>query len=149
MKYLSIALIIFLVLTGCEKEKSQEEKDDEIINNYLSENNLHAEYLDYGLYYSIMEEGSGGYPEVTNTVVVKYKGYLTDNQVFDETTGEETYEYLLSNLIAGRQLGLPLIQKGGKEVLFIPSALGYGPYNVGSIPANSVLIFEIQLVNFY
>ena len=149
MKYISITFLFLLTLAGCEKEKSQAEKDDDIINNYLSENDKEAVYHNSGLYYHIIEEGSGGHPEISDTIKVKYKGYLTNNQVFDETKDEETFEYSLSGLIPGWQIGLPLIQKGGKEILYIPSALGYGSYSISKIPANSVLVFEIELVDFY
>ena len=148
MKYISI-VILLIAFMACEKEKSQTEKDNEIIKNYLSENDLEAELHYTGLYFHIIEEGSGGNPEITDTVLVRYKGYLTNNQVFDETTGDETFEYPLINLILGWQIGLPLIQKGGKEILYIPSILGYGTYSTPSIPSNSVLIFEIELLDFY
>jgi FKBP-type peptidyl-prolyl cis-trans isomerase len=150
MKYYSILLLVLVSFAACEKEeKSQEEIDDQIINNYLSENNRDAEYFNYGLYYSIIEEGSAEHPEITDSVVVKYKGYLTNNQVFGETKGDETLKHPLSGLIPGWQLGLPLIGRGGKQILYIPSSLGYGSYAAGNIPPNSVLIFEIELVDFY
>ena len=96
------------------------------------------------MHYIITEPGSGGSPNLQSNVKVKYKGYLLDGNVFDERT--ETF--LLANLIQGWQEGIPLLQKGGKGTFFLPSALGYGPNDVGPIPANSVLIFEIELLDF-
>ncbi len=148
MKYFSIVALIIFAFAGCEKEKSQAEKDDEIITNYLAENNLEAEKHSSGLYYRITEEGSGGHPDISSTVEVKYKGYLTNDQVFDETTGGKTIKFPLSDLIYGWQIGIPLLQKGGKGKFFVPSAMGYGSRAIGTIPANSVLIFDIELVGF-
>ncbi len=148
MKYFSIIVLSLVAIISCEKQQSQAEIDDEIINNYLSDNSLEAEYHSSGLYYHIVEPGSGGNPDLSSTVEVMFRGYLTNNQVFDETD-DGTIEFPLSNLIKGWQIGIPLLQKGGKGILYLPSALGYGSYSDRSIPANSVLIFEIDLVDFY
>lgn len=82
-------------------------------------------------------------------VAVKYKGMLLDETVFEETTEEETASFLLSTLIAGWQIGIPLIGIEGKIILYLPSYYGYGISGSGDIPANTVLIFEIDLVDFY
>lgn len=149
MKYFAFIFTVLFAISGCEKEKSQAEIDDDIITNLLSELNVEAEKHSSGLYYIISENGSGGHPDLSSTVEVKYKGYLTNNEVFDETTGNETIEFPLDKLIKGWQLGIPLLQKGGKGIFFIPSALGYGSYRAGDIPPNSVLIFDIELIDFY
>ncbi|MFN9955636.1 MAG: FKBP-type peptidyl-prolyl cis-trans isomerase, partial [bacterium] len=73
---------------------------------------------------------------------------LLDGTIFDQTTGNQTATFPLANLIPGWQEGIPLLQKGGKGTFLLPSALGYGPNPVGPIPANSVLIFEIELIDF-
>jgi len=149
MKYFSLIALVIIAISGCETPKTQAQIDDDIINNYLNDNNLEAEYHESGLYYQIIEEGTVGHPDISSTVEVKYKGYLTNNQVFDQTTGDETIEFPLADLIKGWQIGIPLLQKNGKGILYLPSSLGYGSRAVGSIPANSVLIFEIELVDFY
>jgi len=149
MKYFSLIALVIIAISGCETPRTQAQIDDDIINNYLNDNNLEAEYHESGLYYHIIEEGTGGHPDITSTVEVKCKGYLTNNQVFYQTEGDETIEFSLDELIRGWQIGIPLIQKGGSEILYLPSALGYGSHAQTGIPANSVLIFEIELVNFY
>ena len=45
----------------------------------------------------------------------------------------------------GWQYGIPLVKAGGRIMLYLPPSLGYGAQTVGSIPANSVLIFDITL----
>ena len=69
-----------------------------------------------------------------------------NNVKFDENLTGTTFA--LGGLILGWQKGIPLIQKGGSINLYIPPSLGYGANATGSIPANSILVFTIQLVDF-
>ena len=70
---------------------------------------------------------------------------MSDNSLFDENT--EGIELPLSFVIAGWQIGVPLIKEGGKIMLYIPSRLGYGCDGSGSsIPSNANLIFEVEMI---
>lgn len=147
-RFCTLILMFVLLSTACNKDK-QSEVDRDLIEGFLSENNIEAEVTDEGVYYVITEEGSGETnPTLSSTVEVKYKGYLLDGNVFDETTGSSTIEFPLTNLIRGWQIGIPLLTKGGKGTFYIPSELGYGDQQVGTIPRNSVLVFDIELVDF-
>ncbi len=150
MKYLAFLWAPLLLLgMGCSKEeRPQSEIDEEVIEAYLAENQLTAERHSSGLYYIIDEPGSGGSPNINSEVQVRYKGYLLDGSVFDQTQGNGTAIFFLRNVIQGWQIGIPLLKKAGKGRLFIPSGLAYGPFDRPGIPANSVLIFEVELVNF-
>ena len=66
--------------------------------------------------------------------------------IFDSNTGAPI-QFILGQVIPGWQLGLPLIQKGGVIRLIIPSSLAYGCTGSGSIPGDSVLYFEVELVD--
>ncbi|MBN2173349.1 MAG: FKBP-type peptidyl-prolyl cis-trans isomerase [Bacteroidales bacterium] len=151
MKYLVFLGIFILSISSCKKseEQTQAEKDDQIINDYLNQNGLSATRHESGLYYIISNEGSGDHPDLNSTITVSYKGYLTDGTVFDETTGNSSASFPLNGLIQGWKIGIPLLKNGGSGLFFIPSALGYGSQAIGEIPANSVLIFEISLIDFY
>jgi FKBP-type peptidyl-prolyl cis-trans isomerase FkpA len=99
-------------------------------------------------YYKIESEGTGVNPTTCSQITVTYRGMLTDNTVFTSTaelTNPNTFP--LAGLITGWQFGLQLIKKGGKITLYLPPAHGYGTTASGSIPANSILIFEISLTN--
>lgn len=99
-----------------------------------------------GFYYEIMAAGTGtAIPAICSNVKVKYAGYLTNGTKFDEELTGITFK--LGQLIVGWQRGLPLIKKGGSITLFLPPSLGYGSSAVGSIPANSILIFTIELLD--
>ncbi len=74
-----------------------------------------------------------------------YTGKLVNGTVFDQTPAGANATLVLGQLIVGWQKGLPLIGTGGKITLYIPPSLGYGSSAVGSVPANSILIFDIEL----
>ncbi|MEI6059392.1 MAG: FKBP-type peptidyl-prolyl cis-trans isomerase [Bacteroidota bacterium] len=124
--------------------------DKKTIEAYLAANNLTAQSTASGLYYIIEKPGGVNHPTINSSVAVNYKGYLTDGTVFDASYSSGTpANFALNALVAGWQEGLQLIGLKGKIKLLIPSALGYGSTAKTGIPANSVLIFDIELVEFY
>jgi|TARA_B110000977_G_scaffold4521_1_gene6351 FKBP-type peptidyl-prolyl cis-trans isomerase FkpA len=136
---------IFIVIS-CNKNLDYAQLDDEIILQYISDNNLNAEPTGSGLYYVVNNTGNGDIPDINSIVTVAYKGTLADGTIFDQS-GASGATFPLANVIQGWQEGIPLFSEGGSGILIIPSALGYGSQGVGSIPANSVLIFEVTLLN--
>jgi len=147
MRYLLVFSIFLFVFVSCSKE-DQANIDDEIIRQYLEEHQLDATKHASGLYYIITDEGTGNHPNINSTVTVQYKGYFTNGNVFDETEPGKSATFPLKNLIEGWKIGIPLLKPGGEGTFFIPSALGYGKQGSSSIPSNTVLIFEIVLVDF-
>lgn len=147
-----LTLPLLLLSLGCQNDlvdpAAQAAEDEQLIKDYLAEQNIDAQRHDSGLYYIIEEEGSGGSPNLNSEVQARYKGYLLDGSVFDETPGNDTRFFPLRNVIRGWQIGIPLLQKEGRGTFFIPSNLGYGFRAQPGIPASSVLIFETELVNF-
>ncbi len=150
MPYQLLLIFSFVLLSvGCQKDnRPQSEIDEEKILAYLEENNKTATRHETGLYYEIITPGGSEKPAPSNEVRVKYKGTLLNGNVFDETTGSETRNFILRTLIPAWQIGIPLVGRGGKAILYAPSALAYGSQRLADIPANSVLIFEIELVDF-
>ena len=98
-----------------------------------------------GVYYKILKEGIGKAVSLADTIVVRYKGTLLNGAVFDETK-EKPATFPLKRLIKGWQTGLPFCREGGKIRLVIPSALGYTTRNLGTIPPNSVLVFDVEVL---
>lgn len=105
-----------------------------------------------GVYYIVQKQGTGLKPEVCSMITVNYTGKLVNGNVFDKTNGTSV-SFRLGDLISGWQKGVQHINGGGTIRLFIPSDLGYGNKdakdNNGNIviPANSILIFTIDLVD--
>lgn len=106
-------------------------------------------YTQSGLGYRILNEGTGEKPADGETVNVHYSGYLEDGEKFDSSYDRnKPFSFTLGkgNVIAGWEEGIALLNKGAKAILRIPPNLGYGTRKVGSIPANSTLYFEIELL---
>lgn len=98
-----------------------------------------------GLGYTALRAGTGPKPAATDFVLVNYIGYLAaSGQVFDQ--GMQT-PMQVSGVIPGFGEGLQLLPHGGIYRLCIPAAIGYGANATGPIPANSDLIFQVELVD--
>jgi FKBP-type peptidyl-prolyl cis-trans isomerase FkpA len=100
-----------------------------------------------GLFYEIIDPGSGGMPTPNSKIFITYQGKLLDGTMFDHQDVPNTSGWPLSGLIEGWRIGLPLIQKGGRIKLLIPSALAYGCEPYQSLPGSSILFFDITLVD--
>lgn len=102
-----------------------------------------------GLQYKVISAGSGASPKATSTVKVHYRGMLIDGTEFDSSYKRgQPAEFGVSQVIRGWTEALQLMKKGAKYQLTIPSELAYGARNSGTIPANSVLNFEVELLDF-
>lgn len=143
---LLFAGIFTLTMMSCDKE-SQAETDDRLIRDYIDANGLDATPTGSGLYYVIEEPGNDQHPEADDRVWVRYTGRFLNGDIFDSSNGD-IVNFPLNVLIQGWQEGIPLFGKGGSGILLIPSHLGYGPSGAGSIPGNTVLVFDIELVDF-
>ncbi len=157
MKKILLLFAITLVVSACGKKDdgdgfdsaAQAAIDDKLIQDYLKENNLdNVIKHNSGLYYEITKEGTGEHPNIYSTVSVYYEGRLMETgKVFDDNGGKVAI-FPLNGLIKGWQKGIPLLKKGGKGTFYIPSGLAYGNEAAGTIPPNSILIFDIYLSDF-
>lgn len=143
-RYVGFLLLIF-GLFSCTKDADEQYIEDlRLIESYIELKGLtNVQKTDEGLHYIIVEPGDGISPDAASKININYVGRLLNDVVFDSGF-DVTFE--LSGLITGWQLGIPKIKEGGKIKLIIPSKLGYGGRATGSIPANSVLVFDIDLL---
>lgn len=100
-----------------------------------------------GLQYQVLKAGSGPKPKKTDRVRVHYHGTLIDGKVFDSSVNRGTpSEFPVNGVIKGWIEALQLMETGAKWKLFIPPELAYGEPGRPSIPPNSALIFEVELL---
>lgn len=89
--------------------------------------------------------GQGDSPTIEDVALINYKGTLPDGKVFDEA---QNAVMPLAGVVPGFAKALEQMQRGGKYEIEIPSELAYGDRQVGDIPANTDLKFEVELVDF-
>ena len=150
MKKVLIFSLLAALMGGtiaCKKDVDE----DKLITDYLTTNKLVAEKTPEGIYFIVETQGTGNFPTLSNTVSVRYKGYVLDGTVFDEnqTATKPVFTTVLGGgIITGWKIGLQKFKKGGKGKLFIPSAYAYGSSGSGSIiKGNNPIIFDIDLVD--
>jgi FKBP-type peptidyl-prolyl cis-trans isomerase len=102
-----------------------------------------------GLIYEDLVVGSGATAKAGDTVSVHYTGTLTNGSKFDSSLDRDKplpFQLGAGEVIQGWDEGVAGMNVGGKRKLVIPPELGYGGQSVGSIPANSTLLFEVELL---
>ena len=146
-----------------EKEMAKQKVTDETaLKNYFTKNNIQAVPTGTGLYYKQKQAGSGDMPPKGSMVKMNYTGYLLDGTKFD--SNEDTafkhvmpFDFKLGagSVIKGWDEGVAMMRKGEKGTLYIPSWMAYGTSarpggdaNPKGIPANSCLIFDVELLDF-
>jgi len=103
--------------------------------------------LPSGLQYKVVKEGTGNTPTADDKVKTHYRGTLIDGTEFDSSyKRNQPAEFGVTKVIKGWTEALQLMKVGGKWELYIPANLAYGQRGRPSIPANSTLIFEIELL---
>lgn len=156
-----IAILITGAIVGCNKKDmspptcpyTQQDMD----NVYAPENEVNAlarfierDSIDAildprGFYYKIDTAGTYAKPQPCANININYIGKLTDGKVFDQA---KNVEFNLANLITGWKIGVPLVGKGGRIILYLPPSFAYGVSEINGIPPNSILIFSIDVINF-
>ena len=159
MKKYGFALVVWAFMAGSCQQNDQEptpapcnlpavtttapQAEVTALKQFIDSSGISATPDARGFYYSIQAPGSGSKPTLCSNVTVNYSGTLTNGTAFESANG---VSFDLAGLIAGWQEGIPLIAPGGSITLYLPPSLAYGSRAQGSIPANSILIFKIDLI---
>lgn len=135
------------VMQSIEKRKADENllKSQQFLDDNAKKEGVVT--LPNGVQYIVLNEGNGAKPEPQDTVECHYVGTLIDGTEFDSSIKRgEPAKFPLSGVIRGWQETIPMMPLGSKWRIFIPSELAYGPQGRPTIPANSALIFEVELL---
>ncbi len=143
------AAVAFLNTYFQKKQMAMMEKKLQEGKDFLAENAKQPgiQVTTSGLQYQVVKEGTGATPASGDSVTVNYRGALTDGTVFEstyETNSPVTFS--IEEVIPGWTEGLKLMKEGASYKFFIPSELGFGAMGGGPVPANSVLIFDVDLI---
>jgi len=139
------------------RAKAQAATDDSLIQQYLKTKGItNAKKTASGLYYVVTKEGTGDFAKAGQKVTVNYTGRNIKEEVFDSNVDSafhhvQPFQFNLGSrsVIAGWDEGVALMNKGMKATFFIPSGMAYGPRaRAEKIPANAILIFDIELLDF-
>jgi FKBP-type peptidyl-prolyl cis-trans isomerase FkpA len=128
---------------NAEKQKST---DAATIASFITKNNLtNVQKTESGLNYVITTPGTGAQVTAGDSITVKYTGKLSSGKVFESNTFP--LQVGRGMVIPGWDEGLQKFKQGGKGTLLIPSGLGYGDQGNPTIPANSVLVFDVEILS--
>ncbi len=131
------------------KKAKQPLEDERLIKEYITKNKIIATRTPSGLYISKTKITTNASPKVGDMVKVHYTGKNLKGEVFDSSVERgQPFEFTLGRgqVIRGWDEGIAMLKKGEKGFLLIPSGLAYGSRSQGDkIPANAVLIFEVEL----
>lgn len=154
MKFIVIAVVIGLVIFYFARNSSNKKDALENITigkTFLVANKSQPEVVETasGLQYQILQKGQGSTnPSANSTVKVHYHGMLINGTVFDSSVERgQPISFSLNQVIKGWTEGVQLMVAGDKFKFFIPPELGYGDRSTGKIPAGSLLIFEVELLD--
>ena len=136
-------------------QNAQIAADDKILQDYFASKNIKPLKTASGLYYVITKTGTGENAKSGQQVTVNYTGMTTNGNKFDSNVDSafrhvQPFSFQLGrgNVIKGWDEGVALMNKGAKATLFIPSRYAYGPQSpTPAIPANSVLIFDVEVTD--
>lgn len=142
------ALGIVVLLLSCSEERipdaqQQLQKDIQLIDAYLSEQNIPAEIDTRGYRYTVANPGSMFKPVLEDSVIISYTTVIMRGDTINKNA---TATFLLNKLIKAIQYQLPNVGEGANLTLYIPSGLAYAAFPAGLIPRNSNLVIQIKLV---
>lgn len=145
-----IQLSVLLFLVGCNQDSLNIQQIGNMQFFIDNESKGGINIVESGLQYSILSSGdqSSKSPELTDTITAHFHGTLTDGSVFwSSVEANEPLQVQLSGLIIGCQKIISLMKVNDKWRVYIDPSMAYGDEGRPGIPSNSILIFDIELLD--
>ena len=140
--------VLLLSSAGCARAQSEGQGATAFLaQNALAEG---VRTLPSGVQYKVLKSGpeTGPHPTPTDQITVNYEGTLLNGQIFDSSyKSGKPVSFQLDGLIPGWIDALQHMRPGDQWILYVPPSLGYGSEAKGPIPANSVLVFRLELLS--
>jgi FKBP-type peptidyl-prolyl cis-trans isomerase len=124
-------------------------KDTLLIDDYLNKKSIQAKKTASGIRYVVVKEGKGKQIVLGSIVQVRYTGYFLDGKIFDGNLDhKDPFQVVVGarQVISGWEEILKEMTLGSKFTVYLPSLFGYGDRNIPGVPKDSVLVFEIEVV---
>ncbi len=144
IKIFSILIGIALLSSCSTYSDEQKNEFDSKIESYLKNKDIKCEKSDSGLYFKILDAGEGNLIQYKDVVSFTYTAHLLNGKLVDQK--KEPIEYPVEELIGAWKEIMLKLRPGGKAYLVAPPQLGYGEHKLDEIPPNSILVFEMAVV---
>ena len=146
-----ISLSGLFILLSCVQDSPNIQQIENM--QFFIDNKKNEEVIEIepGLQYSVMvnKESISETPKLNQTITAHFHGTLTSGEIFWSSLDTEPLKIELSKLITGCQKAISLMSKGEKWIVYIDPSMAYGESARSGIPSNSILIFEIELIDFF
>ena len=143
-----LILFSFFIISGCVQDSPNIQQIENLQFFIDNQKNDQVIEIEPGLQYLVIDSGDSDSetPELTQTISAHFHGTLTNGEVFWSSLDSEPLEIELSKLIVGCQKTISLMRVGDKWMVYIDPTMAYGEEGRPGIPSNSILIFEIELL---
>lgn len=152
----TLSALALVALAGCGEEapnpREQLSPELQVAERYVQALGVNLDSMEMrynGLHVQALEAGDGARADSGDIVTVHYTGWLPDGTVFDSSRERDApFEFALGygRVIPGWDQGVVGMREGGRRLLVIPPGLAYGSSRRGPIPANSTLVFDVELL---
>ena len=143
-----VIIFSFLILASCSQDSPNIQQIENLQFFIDNKKNDQVVEIEPGLQYLVIDSGDSERetPKLNQTISAHFHGTLTNGEVFWSSLDSEPLEIELSKLIVGCQKTISLMRPGDKWMVYIDPTMAYGEEGRPGIPSNSILIFEIELL---
>ena len=141
-----LCLLLILILGACSTYSDEDLKGfDKTIREWIRQQNIQYKSTDSGLYYYFENRGQGQKIKYTDSVTVQFKGTLLDSTIFEIEKVPVTFA--VNEVIIAWKEVLLMSERKAKIKIIVPPQLGYGNHKLDKIPQNSILLYEIEIID--